>query len=350
MATSTVARSLSKGRRIEGTAFDWVMMLTAIWFVGGLFVDGWAHTHGKVDQSFFTPWHAIFYSGFMAVALVIAGAFAINRSRGYDWEESIPTGYRLSLVGVVVFAFGGVFDLIWHTLFGIEQNFQALVSPSHMILILGLFLIVSGPLRAAWQRPIPRDQAPGFLTLFPTLLSMTFTYSVMTFITFLLHPFVNELVLSVSDNGSRVSELAQELTVSDVMLQAGLLTGFVLLVMRRWKLPFGSLTLLLTVNMLALQMLREDWKLVGVALVVGLLADLAIGRFDPAPDRPLPWRAFAFALPAALYLCYFLLTYLTSGIGWTVHVWLGAPVLAGIVGLLLTYVMLPVPERQPAGG
>src|SRR4249920_2010786 len=44
--------------------FDWMVILLEAWWVGGLFVDGWAHAHGKVDQSFFTPWHAILYAGF----------------------------------------------------------------------------------------------------------------------------------------------------------------------------------------------------------------------------------------------------------------------------------------------
>ena len=46
--------------------FDWVMAVLSAWLLGGAFVDGWAHTHGKVDTTFFTPWHAAFYTGFLA--------------------------------------------------------------------------------------------------------------------------------------------------------------------------------------------------------------------------------------------------------------------------------------------
>jgi hypothetical protein len=35
------------------------MSLLSAWLVGGLFPDGWAHAHGRVDQSFFTPWHTV---------------------------------------------------------------------------------------------------------------------------------------------------------------------------------------------------------------------------------------------------------------------------------------------------
>ena len=42
--------------------------------MGGVFLDGWAHAHGKVDRTFltcFTPWHAALYSGYLSVALFL---------------------------------------------------------------------------------------------------------------------------------------------------------------------------------------------------------------------------------------------------------------------------------------
>ncbi len=38
-------------------------------------------------------------------------------------------------------------------MFGIEQNFKALFSPSHLGLAAGAFLILSAPFSAAWQAP-----------------------------------------------------------------------------------------------------------------------------------------------------------------------------------------------------
>ena len=34
----------------------------AIVIVGGFFIDLWAHSHGRVDESFFTPWHGMLYA------------------------------------------------------------------------------------------------------------------------------------------------------------------------------------------------------------------------------------------------------------------------------------------------
>jgi hypothetical protein len=51
-----------------GRAFDWVAVALCAWLQGGGFLDGWAHHHGRVDASFFTPWHAMLYTGSLAVA------------------------------------------------------------------------------------------------------------------------------------------------------------------------------------------------------------------------------------------------------------------------------------------
>lgn len=57
-----------------------------------------------------------------------------NIQKGYAWQSALPSGYMPALLGVGIFAIGGVFDLVWHTLFGVEANIQALLSPSHLLL------------------------------------------------------------------------------------------------------------------------------------------------------------------------------------------------------------------------
>jgi hypothetical protein len=54
-------------------------------FLGGLYLDGWAHQHGRVDASFFTPWHAFFYSGFLLAALLLAVMLVAARSISMCW-------------------------------------------------------------------------------------------------------------------------------------------------------------------------------------------------------------------------------------------------------------------------
>ena len=47
---------------------DAVTMLLGTWLLVGLVVDGWAHNNLQALETFFTPWHALFYSGFLATA------------------------------------------------------------------------------------------------------------------------------------------------------------------------------------------------------------------------------------------------------------------------------------------
>lgn len=133
-------------------AFDWLMAALAALVMAGVIQDGWAHAHGLVDQSFFTPWHAILYScmALTGVALAIAGVR--NLLRGYSFRNGLPYGYWTSAIGVALFATGGVFDLFWHTLYGIETDITGLISVSHLWLALGGALVFAGPIRSIAYR------------------------------------------------------------------------------------------------------------------------------------------------------------------------------------------------------
>ena len=135
-------------RFIGGTRFDWVIALLASWMIGGLYLDAWAH-HVFTLETFFSPWHAILYSGFLLLATVLVSTAIWNVTHGAGWRAAMPRGYALSLVGVGLFMVGGVADLVWHSVFGIEDSIEWLLSPPHLFLAFGGGLIVTGPLRAA---------------------------------------------------------------------------------------------------------------------------------------------------------------------------------------------------------
>ncbi|MGZ3602692.1 MAG: hypothetical protein ACXVDF_22480, partial [Ktedonobacterales bacterium] len=71
MATETVAfasgvaRQERAARPLGGVGFDWVMAAIFSWPLIGAYSDAWAHNHLPIDN-FFTPWHGILYSGFLA--------------------------------------------------------------------------------------------------------------------------------------------------------------------------------------------------------------------------------------------------------------------------------------------
>jgi hypothetical protein len=117
--------------------FDWIISVFSALLIGGVWLDNWAHTHGKVDNTFFTPWHAVLYSAFAVVAAFLVLSLLRNHRKGYPWREALPPGYHLSLLGVAIFAVGGILDMIWHILFGIEVSVEALLSPTHLLLAFG---------------------------------------------------------------------------------------------------------------------------------------------------------------------------------------------------------------------
>ena len=67
-------------------------------------------------ESFFTPWHAVLYSGY---------AFSVLSTM---YIKNSIKDYRIDMVflGAVIFGIGGGLDLLWHTFLGIEQGVEPL--------------------------------------------------------------------------------------------------------------------------------------------------------------------------------------------------------------------------------
>jgi hypothetical protein len=80
------------------------------------------------------------------------------------------------------------------------------------------------------------------------------------------------------------------------------------------------------------------------ALMAGILGDLlAWGTRDSDPVRQA--RLLATGVPAIWYGGYLVAVAVTQdGLGWSIHMILGAPVIAGIVGMLLSVLVFP-PHR-----
>lgn len=172
------------------------------------------------------------------------------------------------------------------------------------------------------------------------VLALTATLSVLTFFTEHAHP----LVYAAAGRGHPYGG-AEGLGVASILLQTGLLTAIILLTVRIGTLPRGGLTLIVTLNAAAMGFLNFSagypLALVVGAGVAGLLVDVLYAQLHPTATTPTAWRLFAFVLPATFYLCYFLVLMLTEGIAWSVHLWVGSIVLAGIAGWLLSYLLLP---------
>ena len=132
---------------------DLITVILASWLTLGGFVDGFAHRNLDTPETFFTPWHAVLYSGFLAVSFWLAWLVIRDRPRADSLTGAIPFGYGTSVAGVIVFMAGAIGDMLWHIVFGIEVSIDALLSPTHLLLLIGALLILSGPLRAGMVRP-----------------------------------------------------------------------------------------------------------------------------------------------------------------------------------------------------
>ncbi len=171
----------SPARARSSFAFDWTMGVLAVLLTGGLLLDGWAHSHGEVDQSFLTPWHALLYASMGANGLVLFGAGLAGLRNKYSLRNALPPGYWSAAIGVLIFVVGGGFDAWWHTRFGIESGVVLLVSPPHLILALAAALILSGPLFSIGSQ-YSRD-AVGWKRVGPAVLS---TWALVTLVGFFL--------------------------------------------------------------------------------------------------------------------------------------------------------------------
>lgn len=335
---TTDAKPAAGARFGDSTGFDRTAAVLSSWLVGGFYLDVWAHHRFPRLETFFTPWHGVLYSGFLAVATWLVVALVRNQARGHAWRRALPAGYALSLLGVILFTAGGLGDMLWHIVFGVEVDIEALLSPTHLLLALGAGLIVSGPLRAAWRR---RDAgaAPGWSAHWPALLSLSFTLSLLTGFT----EYANAFSQPWAAAGRQTNPvgLGQSLGIAGILLHTGVWMGVTLLTVRRRLFPPGGLTLLFTLNAALTVFPHGEYRFIPVALLAGLLADLLLEWWRPSATRPGALRGFAFAVPAVFFALYFLALVLTGGTWWSIHLWMGAIALAGVAGWLLSYLLVP---------
>jgi hypothetical protein len=335
-----------------GARFDWVMAGLGSWLLGGLYLDGWAHIHVPALETFFTPWHAVLYSGYLASVAALVLTFFRHRRRGAARSRALPPGYRLSLAGAFIFFVAGVADMLWHVVFGIEDGVEGLISPSHLALAYGGGLMVTGPLRAG----LDRDAAPSerWLRQMPMALSLTLFVSLLSFFTEYASPYGTTWVTYPAASGPMETAFVyQSVGLAGFLVQPVVLMGPVLYVLRRRSLPVGSFTLLLSVSVALMAIIHDTYldtgpgPLIGAAVLAGVAGDMLLARLRPSPARPAAFRVVAFAVPAVQYLLYFLAVLWWATLTWSVHLSVGAIAAAGGVGWLVSYLVLP-PGRHPA--
>ena len=330
---------------------DAVTVAIGAWLIGGLFSDGWAHHNVPELEGFFTPWHGALYLG-----LLLAGAwFAwLGRAAGLRWYRHVPTGYGWGVVGLGVFTVGGFLDLAWHLAFGVEVGIDALLSPSHLVLLTGGFLILTSAVRSRWGAgDLASPVSMGGLALVTALVSFFLLY-------------VSEFTASAPTIAFRsLPEGHPQHTASELPATAGLggfLITTVLLVVplvwtwQRGPTPRGLLTMLVALtSWLAAAVVDFDRAAVfgAVGATVGaIVGELAL---DWLEDRPLTRRlrvpVLANAAIVPVWTAHIASLAIGVGLAWPVELWSGVVILSALVAAGLggaAGAAVPSPINHPA--
>ena len=330
-------------------------MAFALWTLVGLLVDAYFHSTDPSLESFWTPWHALFYSGFTATALWLV-SLTLRRGRpDGNLLQWAPAGYAPALVGIGIFAVGGVGDAIWHSLLGVETSLDALLSPTHLLLFVGLVLIVSAPLRAALSDRITSsgesiggdratsDPAPDLRSFAPVLASLTITTTVVAFFFQYVWAVTETWMMRIPyDPNQGNSELVAALAVVGVIMTTLITFTPLLVTSRYWKLPLGSATILVTaVNVFIALGFEEDLTALPAAVVGGIAYDILV-------EARVGRRYLAAVPPAVMWtLFYGIIGQTDHGLGLAPEIWGGAIVFA-VLSLVTVDLVMQLAERAPA--
>jgi hypothetical protein len=135
--------------RGSNVRWAWIAVLFGAWIVSGVFVVVRALNEEVIRDVGISPYHALVYSGLIALAGLSVWLVVRARRRGRGWRGAFPAGYGSLGAGLLVFIASLVLDVAWREgvgiAFGIENGF----APSRVLIGVGLSLVAMAPLRAS---------------------------------------------------------------------------------------------------------------------------------------------------------------------------------------------------------
>ena len=318
-------------------AEDLITTLLMVAMTAGLFLDGWSHNMDPGEETFLTPSHYLLYASFTATSLwILRMTFRRHPSQPV---AATPVGYGQAIIGMGLFTLGGFGDALWHAVFEFEVSIDALLSPTHVLLFIGGLLIGTSPLRSTWQRPDPTPISAKVLVT--PLISMALAAASVGFFFQYASGFNTEAPAVDYLPVKGVVDPQAALGLAGITLTNLILMATLLLLTRRWRVPFGTATLVIGVHAAALQTLREfpTAEIIVGALVAGLVADLLIARLRPSLSRLGPLRLAAATIPIVIWLTFFASFAWGRRVAWPPELWVGVTIFAAAGGAALSLVL-----------
>jgi hypothetical protein len=341
------------GHVATSVAEDLVAAALGLLIVTALYFDGRAHVL-ELPDSFFTPWHAFLYGGL----LLLSGWLGVISRRAAMRQPSerllvIPAGYGYAVVGAVLFAVGGIADMIWHQIFGIENGIDALLSPTHLLLFVTGALLLSGPIRAFHRRSAPASK----LQRVPPTMALLGITAIAAFALIFLSGFITEaptFAVGQAPEGTEADIMADG--VAQEGLASYLITSLVLVVpltyLIRSRLILPGIATVLVTWLALLANVVEDFQIADVviaALIAGALTDvllLALQRLGRSPRAQ--ELVLAAVLPLLLWSAQLLTMNLAKEVLWSVEMVTGVVLLSGLISFATVFVLRPEPGLAAA--
>ena len=270
--------------------YNLVVFALGMWCLGGLLTDAFAHISGVVDDTFFTPWHAIWYSGATAYGLYITYAILPEDGLPHLMKHPLSTlaaiepHHRPGVYGIIIFGISGFGDMIWHETLGVESNTDILLSPTHIGLFIGLIMSVTAPLWSAW--PDAKSGTSGWSSQLLLVFGAGAAWSVVQLIfryTNLWFRGLADFCYSGSTDFCHYESYtdALEFGLQGFWLQALLLSGVLVLFLRRWKPARGSMFILFLIQAVSMWVYSEFSSAVfQMSLLLAIAAELLLPVFN----------------------------------------------------------------------
>lgn len=357
---------------------DLITMALTVWPITAMFFDGRGHNNETGQESFFSVAHLFLYAGATVVGLWITWVVIKHQlAAGVDVRRlmvdfrAIPVGYGVALIGLGILAVAGPWDLVWHEIYGFEVGVDAIYSPPHLSLFFGALLVSSTGIRSMWAKA---DIAPDLRTFAPVILSAILFIGVAGFITMYLSAFMTN-VTPTSDfwndlrnfndvRSNQAIDVNSGLTgygddawpynfysvshgIASLVITGLILLGPTLLILRRWRVPFGAFTLIYAGFGLHVNIMTEyrDIVLIVPLILAGLSADLLQRRLGmQRADGRISLGGIRLAgtvIAAVLWASYLAVLALDKGIGWEPTLWVGALMVGVMTGFGVAFLIAP---------